>query len=223
MNRIELHGPLAHHGTGHMIDVGNPLEAFHALDMQLPTFRREFIEGNYVAIREDASGKFLVDLETVELMTAGTVIHFVPLVEGAANGKGVAKTVLGIAVFAGAMFLMPASAPLIFGMKMGTVGMMLGASLALAGASLLLAPQIKMDNSSKEEDKSFLFSGDMQASGQDFAIPITYGRDRVEPILVSSQIVTDSISVGYNETYNGSEAWINAFGGRDTWTTLGQN
>ncbi len=226
MNRIELHGDLARFGTGFNMDVGSPLEAFHALDMQLPGFRQPFIDGEYVAVREDEFGKFLCDEEMVCFNMYGTTIHFVPLIGGSGHGKGAIKTILGVALFVGSMFIAPGASFLgishIAGLGLKGAGMLLGATLALGGASLLLAPQLKMSDTTKN-DQSFLFGGDPKSDGQDFLVPVTYGKDRVKPHVVSSQIITNQIGVGYGGTYDGTTPYTDQYVRDPTYDYTGAN
>jgi hypothetical protein len=59
---------------------------------------------------------------------------------------------------------------------------------------MLLSPTPKLDDKEKN-DKSFLFSGDVQTAGQGIGVPLTYGQDRVRPIPVATIVVTNQITV----------------------------
>lgn len=210
MNEIQLHGELAKFGTGFSMDVGSPIEAFQALAMQLPEFRRVFRDGNYVAVREDRTGKYIVDERMLNFNQYGTTIHFCPQVEGAGGNDGTLKTIIGVTIAVGSLFIPGAQAQgaimLTKSLSLQTAGLLVGASLALTGASMLLAPQPKIGKES-EGDQSFLFSDDIKAAGQDFTIPITYGRDMVTGIIVSSEVQTNQIGVGVSSTYDGTTAY----------------
>lgn len=197
MNTVKLYGRLAEvFGAEFRLDCFSPAEAFRALNAQLPNWLGEIRQGDYYLIREMPNGEFAVDEKTLFMGMKNTTIHILPVAEGASK-KGVGKIILGVGLIAASVFIPGAGAAIggIMGsMTYASVGIALGLGLLLGGAAMLLSPTPKIDDKEKD-DRSFLFSGDIQTAGQGIAVPITYGRDRVRPIPVATVVVTNQVSV----------------------------
>lgn len=199
MNTVVLHGDLTQFGTEFRMAVRSPAEAVRALAVQIKGFRDVLTRGVWVVIREMRNGKLALEEHELMIGMENTRIHIMPYVDGGAK-KGAAKIILGIGLigltiatggFGGAAFA---------GLSLKTAGVMIGLGLIFSGAALLMSPTPKIDDA--ENSQSFLFSGDINPAGQNFAVPITYGLDRVRPIPVATQIATNQISIGSGQTYN---------------------
>lgn len=211
MNELVLHGPLRERfGESFKLDVRDPGEAFRALAVQLPDFTRLTIDGNYVMVRELSNGQLALDVETLFLGMHDTRIHLLPMIEGAANGKGVGKLLAGVALV-GASFFIPGSTALIAGLTLKTATLGLGLALAFGGAAMLLSPTPKFDD--KEGDESYLFGGDVQTGVQNLAIPCHFGRVRVKLIPVSTEVRVNQIAVRKGQTYSNSPGGVGGGGG----------
>jgi predicted phage tail protein len=206
MNTIILHGSLERDfGSEFKVEVRDPAEAFRALSSQLSGFREAWRHGEYHIIREMPNGQLALDENMLFLGMDNCRLHFMPAIEGSGQkGKGVAKTVLGVAMI-GASFFIPGSS-IVLGMAVRTAVGLTGLAMALSGISLLMAPQAKM-NTGGGDDSSFLFNGSFNPSGQNFAVPVVVGKWRRKGIPIASELITNEYSVPqglvYNNEYNG--------------------
>ena len=117
-------------------------------------------------------------------------------------GGGGGKT-LGVGLLVAGALLLTAgiAAPLIgvstiFGVSAGTVGLV-GASLALMGARILLAPKPTLAEGTKQEDKkldSFLFGGAPDRAITGRCVPVSFGYTRVTCIPVSFSLTNARIA-----------------------------
>jgi predicted phage tail protein len=211
MNVIQLHGSLKRDfGETFEMDVRDPAEAFRAMSSQLSGFRDAWRVGEYHIIREMPNGMLAIDEDMLFLGMDNCRLHFLPAIEGSAKGKGVAKTVLGVAMIAGSFFI--PGVPLIASLTLRGVTAMTGLALALGGASLLMAPSAKM-NTGGGDDSSFLFNGEFNPSGQNFAVPIIVGRWRRKGIPVASELITDEYNVPAGQTFENSYDGVGSLGG----------
>lgn len=200
MNRVEFHGGLRlAYGEGFDLDVLTPAEMFRALYVQLPGFLRHATIGEYLICREMPDGELAMDEHLMEIRMSNTTFHFVPIVEGSAK-KGIGKMIFG-AVLIGASFFIPGGMA-IAGLAIKTLALTVGLGLLLGGAAMLLAPNPKLDKD-REKDTSFLFSGDINPAAQGMAVPLTYGRDRVRPIPIATQVKTNEYHIGVGGTIGG--------------------
>lgn len=212
MNKIELHGMLADkYGKTFELDVRDPAEAYRALDTQLPQFRADIIAGGYTMVRELSNGELAVTEELLFIGMSHTTVHFMPTMEGAANGKGIGKTLLGIGLIAGSFFI-PGSTGLIAGLTLKSATLAVGLAMGFAGVATLLAPTPKIgDDNDKFE--SFLFQGDTSTGAQNLAIPAHFGRTRAKLIPVSTEIRVNQIGINAGGTYSNPATGVGSGGG----------
>ena len=218
LRTVHLHGALKKQfGPKHRFDVGTAAEALRALNCAFPgAFVTALQTGSYKLVRGALrTGLNLADGDDLDLimgMRLGSAdLHLIPAAKGAVSGKGVAKTVLGVALIGGAIFMSggTAGAGLLSGMSGTAFGIggftwgnvaMIGLGLTLAGASTLLAnpAATPIDN---EKDQSRSFSGVSGNGNQGDAIPCIYGECLVPGIPISFDMnIEDTF------TYNGSGA-----------------
>jgi predicted phage tail protein len=211
MNTVILHGNLRERfGEEFKVSVRDPAEAFRAMSCQLDGLRDMFRVGEYVVVREMPNGELAITEDMLYLKMDNCRLHFLPMPEGSSKKKGAIKTILGVAIIVGSTFIPGSQAFL--GMSLKTAGIMFGASLALGGAALLLAPTPRQTGTEDRND-SFLFGGSANSARQDFAVPITYGMDRVTSIPITSQIVTTEYYIGYGQTLNNVPNGVGGGGG----------
>jgi predicted phage tail protein len=197
LRTVHLHGHLKKtFGPSFKFDVRTAGEALRALNCAFPgKFVQALETGSYKIVRGDKRNGTAFDLDLVNTFNLGRAdLHIIPAAKGASNGKGVAKTILGVALIGGAIFMSGGTlaAPLSqlgtavsiggtsLGFTWGTVAAV-GLGLTLAGASTL------MSNPSTSTDKtdSFAISGATNTGTQGSAIPLVYGEAIVGSIGVS--------------------------------------
>ena len=221
MNTIILHGDLKEQfGERFNVDVSNPIEAFRAMKCQLPGFEAAIRSGSWYVIREMPNGLFAVNEEMLGLGMNNCKLHFLPSIEGDAN-KGGVKAVLGIALIGAALFVpgLQIAMPLIGG-TIKSFAILTGLALALGGLSLLLAPTPKLNAGGGDNDQSFLFGGDFNPSGQNFAVPLAYGYWRIRGMPVASEIVTEEYNVPNGITYDNPYAGVGGGGYEDAYYNM---
>lgn len=188
LRTIHLHGKLKKaFGASHRFDVETAGEALRALNCAFPgAFVRSLEVGSYQLVRGARHTGQTLDLDLVNELRLGLAdLHLIPVATGAANSKGVVKSVLGVALIGGAIFMSGGTlaAPLSMmssavipgmGVTWGNIAM-IGLGLTLAGASTLLAKPAAAALDT-EADKSHTFNGPGNTGQQGDAIPLIYGR-----------------------------------------------
>jgi predicted phage tail protein len=191
MRTVHLHGRLKKQfGASHRFEVATAGEALRALNCAFPgAFVKALQTGSYQVVRGDRHSGMRLDLELVSALNLGMAdLHLIPAAIGAANGKGVAKTILGAALIGGAIFMSGGTlaAPLTIGsfavpgMTWGSIAAV-GLGLALAGASTLLS---KPADATASTD-SYNLNGPSNGGKQGDAIQLIYGQVRVGSVNVS--------------------------------------
>lgn len=181
MTTVKLHGALQKFGESFELALSAPLDAVRALSAQLPGFVEALSTGNY-HVQFDGER---VGAERLGMRGAPAVIDIVPVVAGAKSGGS--KIVTGVAIVTAAW----ASGGLAAGATgwlstAAHAGLYIGASMALGGASQLLAPTPQASYDSKKGNT--YFSGPTNSAGQGAAIPLPYGRPHVGSLEVSVSI-----------------------------------
>lgn len=193
-SEIILHGGLRERfGESFKMQVRDPVEAYRALACQLQGFSDEIRSGEFNLIREMPNGTLAITEDMLFLGMDNCKLHFIPSVEGAGN-KGAGKLILGIAMIGASLFI-PGSAAFL-GMSIQTMGIMTGAALALGGLALMLTPTPKLSTGEGDDKDSFLFNGNTNPSGQNFAVPLGFGRFRCPSYPVASVLITNQVSSG---------------------------
>ena len=152
-----------------------------------------------------------LDLELINALNLGHAdLHLIPVAAGAANGKGVAKTVLGVALIGGAIFLSGGTlaAPLSMlsnpviagiGVTWGNIAT-IGLGLTFAGASSLMTKPTTTLDAKADQSKSFnaIAPGD-----QGNAIPLIYGETVVQGVPISFDSDVEDTRAYANESFPG--------------------
>lgn len=221
LRTIHLHGKLKKQfGASHRFDVATAGEALRALNCAFPgKFVGALQTGSFKLVRgAKATGINLSgDMNLInELKLGAADLHLIPSPIGAANTKGVAKTVLGVALIGGAIFMSGGTLAAPLGMMSNAVisgvGITwgniatIGLGVALAGASTLLAQPAPTPRDT-EADASKTISGSAGSGGQGYPIQLIYGETLVPGVVVSFD--SDIEQVG---AYDGGGDWGTKFG-----------
>lgn len=185
LRNIYLHGALGDRfEPEYRLDVNSVGEALHALCTQLDGFEAYFSKHYYEIVRGDA----FIDVASAEHQCLGlgalSEIHLIPCAVGAKEG-GIGKIILGVAMIGLSFYAPGISAGFITSARIGTFG----ASLLLGGVSSLLSPQSKQATALEQTvaNPSALFNT-VTIPHEGMAIPVIYGRVRVEGIPVSQDL-----------------------------------
>lgn len=158
-------------------------------------------------------GGYSIGEEEISHPIGQNVIRIIPVVAGA--GGGVGKILAGVAIIG--LSILTAGA---FGFALGsaagigtfaTIGVGIGASLALSGVSQLLTPVPRiappsamsgysptytaqtMRESEMDPQKSYSFSGIQNTSVQGTPVPIIYGETIVGSVVISANVSTQEV------------------------------
>jgi predicted phage tail protein len=201
LTAIHLHGHLAEaFGERFELDVHSPAEAVHALSANFSEFRTHLLRNNlpgYHVIVHAANDetKSVAGSELAQL-TARDAIHFVPVIAGAGEGKGLLHIVAGVALIA-------FSGPVGGSLAAATGGVLgkaavgaFGLSLALGGVSQLLfkPPKAQKPNERPENKPSFIFDGPINTIAAGHPVPVGYGELIIGGAFVSTAIITEDIA-----------------------------
>ena len=192
---IHLHGRLKKQfGAKHRFDVKTAAEALRALNCAFPgDFVTALQSGSYKLVRGDKRSGMQLDIDLVSSFNLGGAdLHLIPVAAGAANNKGVAKTILGVVLVGAAIFMSGGTmaAPLtiggqsMLGMTWGNIAL-LGLGVALSGVSTMLAGDTKSDE--QKSDESFTINGPSNGARQGMGIPLIYG-----------EVITGSVTVSFD-------------------------
>lgn len=193
---VHLHGALGERfGKSYEFDIATVPEAIRALSANFVGFSKEIGAGAWHVVvgKGVDTGLSLDEDEIAGFNVGGNDIHIIPALIGAKNG-GVLKLVLGVALiglsfgFAGVGMLTGQIAPALFGGTTWAGAMSsIGFSLALAGASSLLAPQ----NKTADDTKSFTLTGPQNDTREGAIVPIGYGRVICGGVMISGSLYID--------------------------------
>jgi predicted phage tail protein len=214
-------------GPQFKLAVETPAEAFRALIHQIPRFREAIGQGEWRIVRGDRKQGMALDGVELGLRFGRTTdLHVIPLPKGAKDA-GTTKVIIGVVLLVAAIFTYGATAGMFVGAEASLAGAamfaeaapatmgistivgsgwasqlavtagLMGASMALQGISMLLAPQPKPAKSLETEQRrdSFVFSGPVNSSGQGQPVPLIYGRVRVGSIVGAATLKTEVYSV----------------------------
>jgi predicted phage tail protein len=202
MRAIHLHGKLGEtFGPSFRFDVATAGEGLRALYCAFPNFASELKHGEYRVVRGDPESGLDIELQRINDFRLGKAdLHIIPVAAGAKNSGGTIKTIVGVALVGAAIFMSGGSlaAPLA---GMGTEAFavlgasvtwgniaLIGAGLALAGASSLLSKAQKSETG--QDTKSFTLNGPVNVSEQGAAIPLIYGQ-----VICGSQTISSGMDV----------------------------
>lgn len=200
MRKIYLHGSLGEEfGKVFELEVKTAGEAVRALSANFPKFYNAIRDGAWHVVRgKNIDQGMSLDEEDIRDFNLGRGdLHFVPAVAGSKNRGGLLKVILGV-VLVGAAFLFTGGAlatPLMGGALGGITGTQLalmGAAIAVAGVSQLLAPE---EDGEDKEEHSFTMSGPGSTQEQGTPVPLIYGEVIAGAVLVSGGIDIERIAV----------------------------
>lgn len=215
LTTVHLHGILGDEfGDRHQFTLVTPRDIVYAFEANHPNFKRRLLEieregfGYRLVSGNNLDGSDDLSPEEVGLLNQADELHLIPVHQG----SGAVGKIIGGAVLIGAGFLMGG-----FGgglLAKGLIGV--GASIALGGVNKLLAPRPPSLNPYSQESlnqsQNSIFGGGDGVSPFDSAIPLVYGRFRLEsPAILSSAsqaLRTDTTGTLQNTTYFGLLAAI---------------
>lgn len=188
MTVIKLYGPLRKK-FGHrlQVDVETPLEALKALMVLRPGFQQHLYQfsapGYHIVVGHDDLME--VELGMHNLLKPGAVLRIIPAMQGAGKSPWV-NIVIGVALiyltagtgtFAAGGWLAGATS-VGTAATIGTIVGGIGLSLALGGASQLLArpPELTGPSDRAENKPSYAMDGVVNTEAQGYPIPVGYGR-----------------------------------------------
>jgi len=206
---VRLYGHLADRfGPRHRFAAHSVNEIVRAFHANYPDFLPVLKTGSYRIVHgECAESSAPLGVHSLGLLLDAAPIHFIPVAEGS-DGKGILTAVLGLVIIASAFALAPigAAGGIAAGMAESALALPLGlgaltygqiagfgAILALSGISQMLAPQPKVADYTRGEDKrqSHLFNGPVNRMEQGCALPVIYGVYEVGSIVVSAGITVN--------------------------------
>lgn len=182
MTQVTLHGILGQEFQKcFSLAIKRPKEVFDAISCAYPQFRNRLAElarqGIHFTVLID--GKRIEKAEDLYISTSQD-LDIVPIICGAGSNGGI------IAVIA--IGLLTGGAGLV--MSVGWLTS-IGASIALMGLQMALAPKPKMERPSSDVSgakQSFNFSSKANVAEQGIPVPVGYGRLRVGSVVVQSSI-----------------------------------
>jgi predicted phage tail protein len=182
MTQVTLHGILGQEFQKCFnLAIKRPKEVFDAISCAYPQFRNRLAElarqGIHFAVLID--GKRIEKAEDLNIST-NQDLDIVPIICGAGSNGGI------IAVIA--IGLLTGGAGLV--MSVGWLTS-IGASIALMGLQMALAPKPKMERPSSDVSgakQSFNFSSKANVAEQGIPVPVGYGRLRVGSVVIQSSV-----------------------------------
>ena len=204
LRTVHLHGRLKKQfGPSYRFDVQTAGEAMRALNCAFPgEFVNALKVGSYQLVRGDRHSGMRLDLELLNSLKLGIAdLHLIPLAKGASNGKGSAKTIIGVALIGAALFASGGSlaAPLslgsltVPGLSWGSVAA-IGLGMTLQGVSMLLSKP----ETTHDKDNSFTINGPSNIAEQGAAVPLVYGE-----VITGSVVVSFDANVEDYSAYQG--------------------
>lgn len=206
MRTIVLHGRLGRKFGGEFrLAVSTVAEAMRALGSQMPGFYEELKKGSYEVIRGDRKKGFWLSQDDISGFNLGNAeLHIVPVARGSKNNGGTLKVVLGVALFAAAVFfsggtlaaplagLLTSAGGLTFA---GNVAVM-GLAMALTGVSQMLTPDKKAEEN--KQTQSYSISGPGNTTSQGAPVQLVYGECICGSILISAGLDIEPIPIGWD-------------------------
>jgi len=197
MTQVTLHGILGQEFQKCFnLAIKRPKEVFDAISCAYPQFRNRLAElarqGIHFAVLID--GKRIEKAEDLNIST-NQDLDIVPIICGAGSNGGIIAVIAiglltggaGLAIGAGWLTGIGISA----GSALGTALTSIGASIALMGLQMALAPKPKMERPSSDVSgakQSFNFSSKANVAEQGIPVPVGYGRLRVGSVVIQSSV-----------------------------------
>ena len=187
---IRLHGVLGERfGKEFYLDIDTIREATYALGCQIKEFKQFMLEadqkGLKFAVFTDKVDKATnVSEEGIDNYTGASVIHILPIVQGAGGDGGFFQVIAG-AVLIGLSFV-PFLAPISPYLMSAGIGLMIG------GAASLLMPTPDVEGKDPDGNKpSNGFGGAVTTVAQGNPVPVLYGEREIGGFIVSAGIYTE--------------------------------
>lgn len=197
LRTVRVYGPLAKFLGRRTFQaaISTAAEAIRFLLANFPSLERHMADQHY-RVSSDA---YDLDPDTELHHPIGFEVRIIPVI-GGAGGSPIGRIALGVTLVAASLLFGPAGAlagkffsGFTLGSQAATLGVGIGASLALGGVAQLLSPTPKLNQSPTAQDddprRSYSFSGVQQSSRQGVPIPIVYGWD----VLIGSVVVSAAI------------------------------
>lgn len=199
MQKVKLVGEIAKFGNSWETNCANISDIFKLIDCQTPGFRQHIIQGadSGVAYEIKRGEDFLENPEELLLSLNNEDIIITEVPAGAKSGKG--KLLAGVLLIASVFFpplqgLMTTALPgALAGMNVGTLVFTIGANLALAGITQLMAPGPETD---QKQEEGYLFQGPQNNIQQGLPVPVCYGE-----LLVGGAPISLSFRPEYTNQY----------------------
>lgn len=230
LTKVQLHGALAD-DIGRAVwhfEIDSLVEIFRALEANTGKAIDHLCRNLNVEYRFVVDGKDLNCADEL-VMRRGALpkeVHIMPVLQGAGSGSWF--LVIGLALIAAVLFAPVATAAAgttaggatgatgLAGYTafaaggatlttVGSIGLMLGATLALSGLSQLLykTPAVEEGNERPENKPSYLFNGAVNTYRQGNPVPLGFGG----PLTIGSQVISAGVrAVDISQEYEPSEA-----------------
>lgn len=193
LRTVRVYGPLAKFLGRRTFQaaISTAAEAIRFLLANFPSLERHMADQHY-RVSSDA---YDLDPDTELHHPIGFEVRIIPVI-GGAGGSPIGRIALGVTLIAASLLFAPGAALsglLTLSKSVVSLGVGVGASLALGGVSQLLSPTPRINQGPTQADddprRSYSFSGVQQSSRQGVPIPIVYGWD----VLIGSVVVSAAI------------------------------
>lgn len=187
---IRLHGVLGERfGKEFYLDIDTIREATYALGCQIKEFKQFMLEADqkglkFAVFTDKVDKASNVSEEGIDNYTGASVIHILPIVQGAGGDGGFFQVIAG-AVLIGLSFV-PFLAPISPYLMSAGIGLMIG------GAASLLMPTPDVEGKDPDGNKpSNGFGGAVTTVAQGNPVPVLYGEREIGGFIVSAGIYTE--------------------------------
>jgi predicted phage tail protein len=196
LTQVKLYGHLGRRfGREFTFDIETVREALQALSANLPEFRRYLVEHSEPGYRVVVGDAPVMDVAELGLaLTVPRTIKIVPVVGGAASGKGIGQILFGVVLVAAAFFtygqsLWGFSAQAVSSAAL-SVGVM-GVGMIASGITALVTPVPGMGEEARRSNNTGFGNG-QDTLAQGLRVPIGYGRMLCEGLPVSVRLVVEN-------------------------------
>lgn len=198
LRTIRLYGTLgSRFGRVHLLAVNSAAEACRALGVLLPGFEQFMIDSKDRGLAFAMfHGKRNIGKEELGDPPGRAEIRIAPVIQGSKRA-GTLQTVVGVAIFAAAVFFSGGAAAGSAGLFAGSAGWgivgSIGISLALGGVSQMIAGTPKGLGAQDQADNkpSYGFNGPVNTQAQGNPVPLGYGRMIVGSAVISAGIYAE--------------------------------
>lgn len=164
---------------------------------QFPGFEQHLLQSKEKGLRYAVfNGKWNLSEDDLAKPTGKDVIRIVPVLTGSKRAGGL-QTIVGLAIFAAAVFFSGGLAAGSVGLFAGSAGWAaagsIGISLAVGGVLQMLSPQAKglSSQDGPANRPSYSFNGPVNTTAQGNPVPLLYGRMIVGSSVISAGIYAE--------------------------------